>query len=73
MGGRLDVTNIIDPHVSIITNISRDHTEVLGSRYEQILKEKLGITRNNVPLICGVELNYLKDIIKNDSVKEAFR
>ena len=72
LGGRLDVTNIIDPNVSIITNISRDHTEVLGSRYEQILKEKLGITRNNVPLICGVELNYLKDIIKNDSVKRGF-
>ncbi|MAW06744.1 MAG: hypothetical protein CME61_00515 [Halobacteriovoraceae bacterium] len=72
LGGRLDVTNMIDPDISIITNISRDHTEILGNRYDQILKEKLGITRSKVPLICGVELNYLKNKVKIDSRKRNF-
>jgi dihydrofolate synthase/folylpolyglutamate synthase len=45
MGGRLDATNIIEPVVSVITDISLDHTEWLGSTVDQITREKAGILR----------------------------
>ena len=45
LGGRLDATNAVDPHVSVVTPISRDHTKILGSRLSQIAFEKAGILR----------------------------
>jgi len=45
MGGRLDATNIVEPMVSVITDISLDHTEWLGSTVDQIAREKAGILR----------------------------
>ena len=45
MGGRLDATNIVEPVVSVITDISLDHTEWLGSTVDQIAREKAGILR----------------------------
>lgn len=53
LGGRLDSTNIITPLVSLITNISLDHTELLGSTVEQIAMEKGGIIKRGVPVIIG--------------------
>lgn len=53
LGGRLDCTNIITPLVSIITNISLDHTNLLGSTLEQIAIEKAGIIKRGVPVIIG--------------------
>jgi dihydrofolate synthase/folylpolyglutamate synthase len=53
MGGRLDSTNIIDPVLTIITNISLDHTEFLGSDPASIAREKGGIIKEGVPLIIG--------------------
>ena len=53
LGGRLDCTNIITPIVSIITNISLGHTQLLGSSLEQIAFEKGGIIKKNVPVIIG--------------------
>ena len=53
LGGRLDCTNIITPIVSIITNISLDHTQLLGSSLEQIAFEKGGTIKKNVPVIIG--------------------
>ena len=53
MGGRLDSTNIITPQLSIITNISLDHTQFLGSTVEDIAKEKGGIIKEGVPVIIG--------------------
>ncbi len=47
MGGRLDATNIVEPLVSVITDISLDHTEWLGSTVTQIAREKAGILRRN--------------------------
>ncbi len=47
MGGRLDATNIVEPVVSVITDISLDHTEWLGSTVEQIAREKAGILRRD--------------------------
>ncbi len=53
LGGRLDAVNIIDADLSIVTNISIDHTNWLGNTREQIAYEKAGIYRKNKPAICG--------------------
>ena len=53
LGGRLDCTNIITPILSIITNISLDHTQLLGNSLEQIAIEKGGIIKKGVPVIIG--------------------
>ena len=49
LGGRLDSTNIITPILSIITNISLDHTQFLGDTEEKIAAEKAGIIKKGVP------------------------
>ncbi|HEX4284762.1 MAG TPA: folylpolyglutamate synthase/dihydrofolate synthase family protein [Terracidiphilus sp.] len=51
MGGRLDATNIVDPLLSIVTDISLDHTEWLGPTIAAIAREKAGILRSNGTLI----------------------
>ena len=53
MGGRLDSTNIINPILSVITNISLDHTRFLGSNIIDIAKEKAGIIKDNTPVVIG--------------------
>lgn len=53
LGGRLDCTNIISPILSVITNISFDHTQFLGSTLAQIASEKAGIIKHKVPVIIG--------------------
>ncbi|MEC7186679.1 MAG: Mur ligase family protein [Bacteroidota bacterium] len=53
LGGRLDATNIINPILSVITNISYDHTEILGNSLEKIAYEKAGIIKKNTKIIIG--------------------
>lgn len=53
LGGRLDSTNIIQPELSVITNISKDHTNLLGNTLEEIAFEKAGIIKNNRPVIIS--------------------
>ncbi len=53
LGGRLDATNIIHPDLSVITSISLEHTEFLGSTLEEIAAEKAGIIKPGVPVILG--------------------
>lgn len=53
LGGRLDCTNIITPILSIITNISLDHTQLLGNSIEQIAIEKGGIIKRGIPVVIG--------------------
>jgi len=53
LGGRLDSTNIITPILSIITNISFDHTQFLGNTLEKIAAEKAGIIKSGVPIVIG--------------------
>ena len=53
LGGRLDSTNIITPILSIITNISLDHTNLLGNTIKKIALEKAGIIKKNVPVVVG--------------------
>lgn len=51
MGGRLDATNVVEPLISVITDISLDHTEWLGNTITEIAKEKAGILRENGVLV----------------------
>lgn len=53
LGGRLDCTNIITPLVSVITNISFDHTQFLGDTLAKIASEKAGIIKKGVPVVIG--------------------
>ncbi len=53
LGGRLDCTNIIHPILSVITNISLDHTQLLGDTLAKIAAEKAGIMKENVPVVVG--------------------
>ena len=53
LGGRFDCTNIITPVLSVITNVSLDHTQLLGDSLEQIAMEKGGIIKRGVPVVVG--------------------
>jgi dihydrofolate synthase/folylpolyglutamate synthase len=53
LGGRLDSTNVIEPLISIITNVDYDHMEQLGSRIEQIAAEKAGIIKKGIPVVTA--------------------
>ena len=64
LGGRLDSTNIITPILSVITNISFDHTAFLGNTLESIASEKAGIIKPSVPVVIGEA---------QDSVREVFQ
>ena len=64
LGGRLDCTNIITPILSIITNISFDHTNFLGNTLEKIAKEKAGIIKQNIPVIIGETTTETKPVFK---------
>ncbi len=64
MGGRLDATNIIIPLVSVITNISMDHEQYLGSTLADIAREKAGIIKPGVPVVSGVENDIPTRVIK---------
>ena len=66
LGGRLDSTNIINPLLSIITNVSFDHVNILGNNLISIAKEKAGIIKKGVPVLTSERkieiLNLLKEI-----------
>lgn len=53
LGGRLDSTNIITPILSLITNISLDHTDILGDTISKIAFEKAGIIKENIPVVIS--------------------
>ena len=53
LGGRFDSTNIITPEVSLITNISKDHTDILGDTLPKIAFEKAGIIKQNIPVVIS--------------------
>jgi dihydrofolate synthase/folylpolyglutamate synthase len=67
LGGRLDSTNIINPIISIITNIGLDHTKLLGDSIEKIAKEKAGIIKNNTPIIIGSRQKNVEYIFREVS------
>lgn len=65
LGGRLDSTNIVDPVLSVITNISWDHSDLLGDSLEKIAFEKGGIIKESKPVIIGRKQNDLVAVFKS--------
>lgn len=70
LGGRLDCTNIITPILSIITNISKDHTQFLGNTLADIAGEKAGIIKPGVPVIIGEDLPETRPVFQQKALKE---
>ncbi|MFH1984708.1 MAG: folylpolyglutamate synthase/dihydrofolate synthase family protein [Pseudomonadota bacterium] len=64
MGGRLDATNVIHPQLSVITNISLEHREYLGSRLADIAFEKAGIIKPGVPVVTGASQRVVRDTLQ---------
>lgn len=65
LGGRLDSTNIINPLLSIITNIGMDHLGILGNSLEAIAREKAGIIKKSTPIIVGETTEETQNVFKS--------
>ncbi len=70
MGGRLDATNIVDPILTIITNVSLEHQEFLGNTIESITKEKAGIIKDKIPLVTGINQEKSIQIVEDICMKK---
>lgn len=64
LGGRLDATNVVRPEVCAITNISRDHTQILGDTVEQIAAEKAGIMKPGVPVLTYQQTPGVLEVLR---------
>lgn len=64
LGGRLDCTNIITPVLSVITNISFDHTQFLGNTLAEIASEKAGIIKPDVPVVIGEYIEETRPVFE---------
>ncbi|MDE5644298.1 MAG: bifunctional folylpolyglutamate synthase/dihydrofolate synthase [Muribaculaceae bacterium] len=79
MGGRLDSTNIITPLLSVITNISKDHTQFLGETLAQIASEKAGIIKPGIPVVIGEADTETENVFRSKAaevgapLREAYR
>lgn len=70
LGGRLDSTNIISPILSVITNISLDHTQFLGNTPEKIAFEKAGIIKPKTPVVIGEAEEGVRKVFQDKAVLE---
>ena len=70
LGGRLDSTNIINPMLSIITNIGWDHTDLLGDSLSKIAFEKAGIIKKNKPVVVGEKQLEIDEIFTKKAKEE---
>ncbi len=70
LGGRLDSTNIIIPILSIITNISFDHTAFLGNTLESIASEKAGIIKPSVPVVIGEAQGEVREVFAKKAIEQ---
>ncbi len=70
MGGLLDATNIINPIISVITNIDFDHMKYLGNTLKKIASNKIGIIKKDVPLVTSERNDLIKEQIREKCLKE---
>lgn len=70
LGGRLDSTNIIDPLMCVITNISLEHTALLGDTLEKIASEKAGIIKPGKPVVAGRSEGSVREVFAAKSLAE---
>lgn len=64
LGGRLDVTNIVTPVISVITNVGHDHMDVLGPTLTDIAREKAGIIKSGVPVVTAVSQPEVVQVVE---------
>ncbi|WP_339138302.1 MAG: folylpolyglutamate synthase/dihydrofolate synthase family protein [Candidatus Electrothrix sp. GW3-4] len=64
MGGRLDATNVVTPLLSLITNVSMDHEQYLGTTLAEVSAEKAGIIKEDVPVVSGVADDDSRQVIR---------
>ncbi len=64
LGGRFDATNVVEPEVCVLTHIGLDHRRILGDTEEEILREKLGITRPETPFLVGPLAPNLMEMVE---------
>ena len=69
LGGRLDSTNVITPEVSLITNISWDHMDLLGDTLQKIAGEKAGIIKPSVPAVISERQQEVEDVFVRKSLE----
>lgn len=69
LGGRLDSTNIITPILSVITNISLDHMNILGDTELDIAREKAGIIKQAIPVVIGESKGEIREIFRNRAME----
>ncbi len=78
MGGRLDSTNILEPLLSVVTNISWDHTQFLGDTLPKIAAEKAGIIKSGIPAVIGEAEGEVAEVFRRrarevgTTLREAF-
>ena len=72
LGGRLDSTNIISPVLSVVTNVSFDHVNLLGDTLEKISTEKAGILKSGIPAVVGEMSLELRPIFTEKTEKVVF-
>lgn len=70
LGGRLDSTNIISPVLSVITNISKDHTAQLGNTLAEIASEKAGIIKPGIPVVIGEASEEIAEVFRRNAQQE---
>ena len=70
MGGRLDSSNVVEPIISLITNIGLDHTQFLGDTIEKIAEEKAGIIKKRVPVIIGQKQDAVKAVFERKAQEQ---
>lgn len=69
MGGRLDSTNIITPIACVVTNISKDHTQFLGSTLPEIAREKAGIIKPGIPVTIGEAEGEVREVFASKAAE----
>ncbi len=69
LGGRLDATNVVDPVVSVITNVSLDHTDLLGHTVREIAAEKAGIIKPGRAVVVGTEDADVLDVVNEKAAE----
>ena len=71
LGGRLDSTNIIKPLITAITNVDKDHQNLLGNTISEIAFEKAGIIKENIPIVSGTENPEVLEIFKKKAIEKS--
>jgi folylpolyglutamate synthase/dihydropteroate synthase len=69
LGGRLDATNVVTPIASAITSIAKDHEAQLGSTLASIAREKAGVMRPGVPVVCGPLPPEARAVVESESAR----